>query len=211
MVLSTLLPSSSDALCITQPSPMTSFDWSDFPLVHQFNPEHDENETQLHFHDDATSLDTRSFQDNPKSIKCKLNENLNNNELFSSIQPAFFLSSSDSSLSSSTSDMDDSSRHSRVSFAPRVEIREYNLILGDHPMCESLPLSLGWSYSQESSFQDYAQTTRRHGNQLKLTFMERRNRLARVGGYSQGELRMKIASRLHHVPTTSHLPSSTES
>jgi len=38
-------------------------------------------------------------------------------------------------------------RTTKVRFAPTHEIREYNLILGDHPMCEDgLAIDMGWEY-----------------------------------------------------------------
>lgn len=204
MVLSTFLHNNNDALCITQPSPMTSFDWSDFPLVHQFNPD-DENEKLDFQRQNDVDSSLRSFE--PTSNKRKLD----NNDLSTSYSPVQrtcyppSLSSSDCSLASScTSDLSSSDRDNRVSFAPRVEVRHYDLVLGDHPSCDDLPLSLDWTYS-EATYQDYSSSPRRHGNQLRLSYWERKNLLIRVGGYTADELSPQRLSPLHHVPTATKL------
>jgi len=197
MVLATLLTNDNDALCITQPSPMTSFDWSDFPLVHQFNPEDDE----------CINLSSDGIEASRAFAHQSIKKSKLNNELcsYSSIQrslPSLTSSFSSITSTSSTDSSVTSSSDRRLSFAPRVEVREYDLVIGDHPSCDLLPLSLGWTYS-ESSFQDYkSPNTRRHGNQMKLTYLERKNLLQRVGGYSEGELQCSQKNTLHHVRTT---------
>jgi hypothetical protein len=213
MVLSTLLSPDNDALSITQPSPMTSFDWSDFPLVHQFNPDDDE---YIQLSSDVIDS-SRAFQQFT-SKKTKLNDIDKENLRYSYTllpRPSYSSSpsssfSSISSASSTCSDtsvtLRDGSHARRVSFAPRVEVREYEIVIGDHPSCELFPLSLGWSYS-DSTFEGYSSpSSRRHGNQMKLTYLERKAKLQRVGGYTNEELQSAHKSNLRHVPTSAQLP-----
>ena len=214
MVLSMLLSSDNDALSITQPSPMTSFDWSDFPLVHQFNPDDDE---CIQLSSDVLIDSSRAFQQQT-SKKTKLNDIDKENSPCSYTllpRPSYspFLSSSLSSMTSTSSTcsetsvtLSDRSNGRRVSFAPRIEVREYDVVIGDHPSCDLLPLSLGWTYS-DSTFQGYSSpSSRRHGNQMKLTYLERKALLESVGGYTQEELNHAHKSNLRHVPTSKQLP-----
>lgn len=214
MVLSTLLSYDKDALSITQPSPMTYFDWSDFPLVHQFNPDDDE-----YINLSNGGSDSSHAFDRHNRKKSKLND-LDDNETplcsYTSLQRSScmpFLSSSFSTITTTSSTCSDSSvtlsdrpNSRRVSFAPRVEVREYDILIGDHLSCDLLPLSLGWTYA-ESTFQDYSSPeSRRHGNQMKLTYWERKYLLQRVGGYTEEELQHSHKSNLRHVPTSDQLP-----
>ncbi|KAG7367707.1 hypothetical protein IV203_030378 [Nitzschia inconspicua] len=92
----------------------------------------------------------------------------------------------------------------RVRFATALEVRTYSIVLGDHPLCESLPLSLGWEY-QESEFLDletHEQSKQRwmpyrygHSNLAaashgvnRLSYLERKHLLLQVGGYTDQQL-----------------------
>jgi hypothetical protein len=87
-----------------------------------------------------------------------------------------------------------------VSFAPSVQVREYAIVVGDHPMCPILPLSLDWKHSEERS-QEYASHSRRYGPQLRLTYYERRN-ILRTAGYTEADLRKAEGQvLLRHSPT----------
>ena len=67
-----------------------------------------------------------------------------------------------------------------------MHIREYSQILGDHPCCqEGPPVSLGWDYSPQStcSVDDYETKRclgRRHRNDLRLSFEDRREILSDI-------------------------------
>jgi len=212
MVLATLLSNESDAVCITHQSPMTSFDWSDFPCVRQFNPDDEE---FVNFSSNTT-ITRRAFEPR-RALEHKLSDNdlyESSYQRLPSLAETFgsSLSSIDSTCSSSStsSDVDDlcsDTTTRRVSFAPRVEVREYDIVIGDHPSCDLLPLSLGWTYS-DTTFQDYTceQTRRRP---MKLTYLQRKNLLRQVGGYSEEELQSSpkndCRNTLHHVPTTTQL------
>lgn len=159
----------------SQLAPLQTFCWSDFPLVHQHNP-------------DAV------FESSPPTVK----QPLLSIDFTSSFSSDVSVASSSSSVSSSRS-----SHGKRVSFAPSIEVREYALQIGDHPCCEALPLSLGWTYFETHQC-NYAASSRRHGSQLRLTYYERKN-LLRQAGYSESDIRdaegLSRTSPLRHVPT----------
>lgn len=78
---------------------------------------------------------------------------------------------------------DDSSiRHVRFS---TVEIREYNLIIGDHPGCASYPLSLDWEHTLAMQIPVDKHTTRPCN---RLHYMDRKKRIASVRGWSLQEI-----------------------
>lgn len=198
MVLSTLLSSNKDDVVITAASPMTSFDWSDFPLVHQFNPDDDVVDFGTSCSDSSCSFELH--HNNKKTVLA------DTDGFYTSFTP--FLSSSHSSLwstaSSDSSSCTSSSRERLVSFAPAVEVREYDLTIGANLSCDQLPLSLGWNYS-EATYKDYScPSSQRRGNQLKLTLQERRNLLKQVGGFTEEELRQQT-NTIHHVKTCNKL------
>ena len=86
----------------------------------------------------------------------------------------------------------------QVSFAG-LEIRRYNVIVGDHPCCrDGCPMSLGWDYKQNgppeghNSVDRYERKRRRQRRktrqELRLSWEERRKILAVVGDYSDGQI-----------------------
>jgi len=83
---------------------------------------------------------------------------------------------SDDDGTATTTSQEQEPRRKRVTFST-VEIREYNLQLGDHPFCEDgLPLTLDWDYNPETTFLDVGQ----YESGLRprrLTYAERRLRL----------------------------------
>jgi len=107
------------------------------------------------------------------------------------------ISSSGSDLSSSTLEIEEDCCRSsttraspakrRLTFNHKVEVREYCVTVGDHPVCsDDLPLSLDWSHapayctdiqhSKNRGF--YYQAPRR------LSLQDRRKRLSKVADYS---------------------------
>eukprot|EP00566_Odontella_aurita_P026193 CAMPEP_0113578294 /NCGR_PEP_ID=MMETSP0015_2-20120614/29393_1 /TAXON_ID=2838 /ORGANISM="Odontella" /LENGTH=174 /DNA_ID=CAMNT_0000482067 /DNA_START=215 /DNA_END=739 /DNA_ORIENTATION=- /assembly_acc=CAM_ASM_000160 len=80
-----------------------------------------------------------------------------------------------------------------VSFSD-LEIREHSIIIGDHPFSSSLPVSLGWEHSQETTIIDietYEQghaAYRRHGSDIRMSYFERKNRLKTIGGFSESAI-----------------------
>jgi hypothetical protein len=74
-----------------------------------------------------------------------------------------------------------------------VEVREYNLTIGDHPICESYPLALDWDYTICSKVPvDQCEAHYCH----RLTSLARKIRIALVSGRSLQELSLQEASRI---------------
>lgn len=93
-----------------------------------------------------------------------------------------------------------------VSFS-KLEIREYNIELSDHPGCSfGPPIQLGWKVCDETtmSVEDYEQMRlhqhrpRRSGTDLTLSYNVRRYLLLKRAGYSKAELKqaMKEVNRI---------------
>jgi len=86
-------------------------------------------------------------------------------------------------------------RHS-VSFS-KLEIREYNVIIGDSPSCSTgLPLSLGWEHTNTRALCvnvfENTRPMRRYGQkELILNPAERKRLLRDVGGYSNFTLKLE--------------------
>lgn len=97
-----------------------------------------------------------------------------------------------------------------VSFNRFLEIREHALIIGDHPLCkDALPLSLDWKHG-ETELMDLSEhemvrsTYRRSGNQMKLSYFERKNMLRNISGMSEADMREH--QRMHQdLPSRSNL------
>jgi hypothetical protein len=86
----------------------------------------------------------------------------------------------------------DSTPVRHVTFA-NVEIREYNLTIGDHPMTDSYPMSLDWDYTTTPSVPvDQYQTRERN----RLNSLSRKIRIALVSGRSLQELTLQEARRV---------------
>jgi len=75
-----------------------------------------------------------------------------------------------------------------------VEILEFSIIMGDHPCCSSLALSLGWERAQSptvvdiDSFEASRAGSRRSGGNLILSYYERKNILKNVGGLKETDI-----------------------
>ena len=81
----------------------------------------------------------------------------------------------------------------RANQAPRghvrfhsVELKEYAVTLGDHPMCKVLPLTLDWSHSTpvEFTINDY-EASRKAKFELHMDVRDRFERLTLVSGMSE--------------------------
>jgi hypothetical protein len=91
----------------------------------------------------------------------------------------------------------------RVSFTS-LEIREYAVVPGDHPLCSSgCPIALGWTYTTKASSEplisleayEAKRCPRRFGDRLRLSVEEREDLLA-DSNCPLGEVRR--AARRHH-------------
>ena len=120
-----------------------------------------------------STLSPREGEDSPPS----LTDN-------SSVDSALY--ESDSSLLSATSN-NHSKRHlkRRVSFQ-KIEVREYSLTLGDHPLCrDGLPLQLDWAYGPSTEINMMCSREREQKYQMppRLSYEEKRNRLIATTNY----------------------------
>ena len=97
----------------------------------------------------------------------------------------------------SVASVDSTSR--RVDFG-KVEVRQYEQVIGDHPHCSSgCPLSLGWDYVEEKpeslgEYEQHRQHVRKH-DELRLSDEERYERLL-ANEVSDAEIR-RCLRRLH--------------
>ena len=102
-----------------------------------------------------------------------------------------------SSLSSTHSSSSSSNLMKRnVSFS-RLEIREYDIAISDHPSCSyGPPIQLGWQYRDRKAvgLEEYEKKRepRRNMNQLVLSYNVRRYLLLKRAGYSKGEIQQAM-------------------
>ena len=94
-----------------------------------------------------------------------------------------------------------------ISFSRYLEIREYALTIGDHPLCrDSLPLSLGWEHGETkvkdlNNFEEQRLPLRRIGSDMKLTYYERKNMLRKIAGMTEADIRE--CWRMHQLLSSS--------
>jgi len=80
-----------------------------------------------------------------------------------------------------------------VSFSS-IQVREYNMTLGDHPVSKlGPPVSLDWNYESENVVDldayEKARQPRRHRRKLKLSYKDREKILLHDRGFSKDEVR----------------------
>mmetsp|Transcript_14263 Transcript_14263/g.23619 ORF Transcript_14263/g.23619 Transcript_14263/m.23619 type:complete len:183 (-) Transcript_14263:173-721(-) len=98
---------------------------------------------------------------------------------------------SSSSDSSSIKEIEPSAQLKRVCFST-VEVREYSLTIGDHPLCrDGLPITLDWKYNEESTFLNIPyenRTLKQDSFPKRLDYDERLARLQRVTGITENHM-----------------------
>ena len=100
-----------------------------------------------------------------------------------------------------------------VRFSPQMDVRTYNVILGDHPCTQGgLALSLGWEFTAEKVNRDVREEDLRQPRRLQefhLTYVDRRNRLTSQTGLSGAQLlQLEYAMQLMECRPLVHSPSS---
>lgn len=101
----------------------------------------------------------------------------------SSVDSALY--ESDSSLLSATGHSSKRHLKRRVSFH-KIEVREYTLTVGDHPLCrDGLPLQLDWTHGPSTEINMICSRERDAKYQMprRLTYEEKRNRLLATTDY----------------------------
>lgn len=193
----------------SKPVTMTTYGWSDFPLVYEYNPDHAFRASS------STSSPCCRRQETKQAVGISIKNNT-----AASLTRRFSSFCSDASTDTSISTT--SSQYSRrVCFAPTVKVREYAVTLGDHPCCgDALPLTLDWNieHADMQCLDDYdddeysvvAKRPHRSRSQLRMTLYERKN-ILRSAGYSEEELQQAQGqqlplSTLRHVPTITKFP-----
>jgi hypothetical protein len=146
----------------------------------------------------------------------KSNSNNNNNNAVEDDEDALKCStntSSSSSLSSSTKQSQSQSQGGRgrrrsVRFEQYIEIRTYSIILGDHPSCEDgYSIELGNDVVSVDRIIDLkndncSQQQRRLPSKLhRRSFIERKQLLIEVGGYTEQELEKYLGFCNHNTAT----------
>lgn len=102
--------------------------------------------------------------------------------------PDAVLSEDDASSSSGSLETVHSTPSKQVSFST-VEVREYCLTVGDHPLCrDGMPITLDWKYNEETTFVNvpYESRNRNQGGfPRRLDYNERLARLQCVTGLTE--------------------------
>ena len=145
------------ALVIQRPTPEESFfSWSDFPMVVEESPS---------YHTTSASSSSPSFDDDSSSSLSPSSSSPSSPS--SSASLCSLASSSCSSNSSSTTSLESTNANTvsrkrrqennsnynnnkNVRFSQHLQVRTYNLVLGDHPLCnDGLAIEMGWDYDSE--------------------------------------------------------------
>jgi hypothetical protein len=118
----------------------------------------------------------------------------------------FSLRSEDFSVASSAEIIQESSLFRKIVSFDCLEIREYNVTVGDHPCCTSgFPLTLDWDYAEGSivSLDEYEESRcpRRSRAELKIA-PDQRCEILSEDGYSPVELR-RAERKLHRARSCS--------
>lgn len=184
------------------PLEMTSFDWSDFPIVQR---------------DSIENLS--SCFDGEMQIGDRKNQGNDQEEEQESLPDQYSICSCDSSLSvatiteptkdssSSSSSSSSSTDVKRVTFAEHVHVQRHGLVVGDHPCCSQLALELSWEHDdgqwEPLMNEEVGIHRRRHTNTRRRSYFERKNLLKSVGGMTDDEIRQTTLK--HAAPSSRDL------
>lgn len=99
---------------------------------------------------------------------------------FKTITPSTEITSSTQSLNEATGSSNTGTKTARRVLFVEVHIREHSICLGDHPLCNSYPVSLDWSRGEDRvmTVDDYEEQRRSSSGAVKMDVLERRSVLA---------------------------------
>jgi hypothetical protein len=205
----------SSRLVIQPPMVTDSFSWEDFPLIYH---QEQERSSSL-FISSVAQAEVVSVSDSDSDSSLESPAETTTEDLCSYSSLSFSSMSDDDDLedddecdtflvaSQTQSSTTTTACTKRVRFASALEVRTYSVVLGDHPMCESLPLSLGWTYEEAAliDLETHEDTKHRsmpyrygHSNLAaaahgvhRLSYLERKHLLIEVGGYTDHQLMME--------------------
>lgn len=174
-----------------------SFDWSDFPVINQYNQEHvPVTKPIIPAHNNMeTSSSSPSFCGEKPTFSWVLDAD---DTVDTESESSFSLSSeeeTDSAVETSlSSSSDNKTKHKKsVSFSNVLEIRSHKVTLGEHPYCSSLALELSWEHEEPEVvdfdlYESSRRFQRRHLGELRLSYWDRRNLLEESTGLCESEL-----------------------
>ena len=182
---------------ISMPVGSMSFDWSDFPVVYQYNedmpapPASSSATPAMHY---STTPLTSRVGCSPMAVPPTLPWEVNDDDATS-----FSVSSDEETVLSCPSEEESLKRSSSgksLKFSDVLEIRSHAVVLGDHPCSKGLALELSWEPTEVEVvnfevFESNRQFQRRHMSQLRLTYWERKRLLEKSTGLSEQELIMQ--------------------
>ena len=186
---------------IAVPVSAPSFDWSDFPVVYQYNedmPVPQSSSVPLHYFPTTAPLSTSSSASSGCSSvptpSWDLNDDDDDTTSFSfSSDEEETASACDSTESNSSSKSKRNGSKKSVKFSEVLEIRSHPVVLGNHPCSSGLALELGWEIDDLEVvdfdlYESSRQFQRRHMGELRLSYWERRRLLEASTGLSEQEL-----------------------
>lgn len=166
-------------------SAMSTFAWSDFPVV-QRDPLY---ESSTCTSSCCCNKKEKTWPQHDKNGPPELLPVCSSESDFSSDSTVMTTTDSSSAFTSSSSS---SSPIKRVSFSDQVHVQRHSIVLGSHPSCPQLALELGWEHDEGEwvplgATDDAAR--RRHTNIRRRSYFERKQLLKDIGGLTDEEIR----------------------
>ena len=184
-----LFPILTGELQIQATSSSMSLSWGDFPIINECGKEHAYVTNQPivvpdYFYGKKPAFSWELDSDN--------DDDTAETESSSSCSDDGESAADTTSASCSSSQHGEKKHRKNVSFSDVLEVRSYEVVLGDHPCCRSLPVQLGWDYEPEivdfDLYEGCRRFQRRHISQLRLSYWERRDLLEITTGLTEDEL-----------------------
>lgn len=185
----------SEQLSISISHSAMSFDWSDFPVVHQYNEDMPVpsskpccDSAQVYY-----ASQPQQFSSSPCSRASPMSTSTWELDSEDGDDTVSFSVSDDETVDDAQVETPRADRQSVVRFSEVMEIRSYPVVLGDHPCCSGLALELGWEHQDLEVvdfdvYENSRQYQRRTLRELRFSYRERRNLLEQSTGLSEEEL-----------------------